>query len=37
MVADASDKRGDSFIAVDVRDGYPHFREAADVVAQWFV
>jgi hypothetical protein len=37
MVAEASDERRDSFIAIDVRDGYPHFREAADVVVQWFV
>jgi hypothetical protein len=25
MVAEASDKHGDGFIVVDVRDGYPHF------------
>jgi hypothetical protein len=37
MVAEASDKRGDSLIAVNVRDGYSRFREAADVVTQWFV
>jgi hypothetical protein len=37
MVAEASDKCEDSFIAVDVRDGYQHFREAADVVVQWFI
>jgi hypothetical protein len=32
MVVEASDKRGDGFIAIDVRDGYLSFREAADVV-----
>jgi len=37
MVAEASDERGDSFIAVDVRDGYPRLQEATDVVAQQFV
>jgi hypothetical protein len=37
MVAEASDKHGDGFIAVDIRDGYPCFREAADVVAQQIV
>jgi hypothetical protein len=37
MVAEASDKRRDSFIAIDVRNGYPCFREAANVVAQWFI
>jgi spore coat polysaccharide biosynthesis protein SpsF (cytidylyltransferase family) len=37
MVAEASDEHEDSFIVVDVRDGYPCFREAADVVAQRFV
>jgi hypothetical protein len=37
MVVEASDKRGDSFIAVDVRDGYLRLREAEDVVMQWFV
>jgi hypothetical protein len=37
MVAEASDKRGDGFITVDIRDGYPHFQEATDVVAQRFV
>jgi hypothetical protein len=37
MVAEASDERKDSLIAVDVRDGYPRFREAADVVAQQFI
>jgi hypothetical protein len=37
MVAEASDKCGDGFIAIDVGDGYPRFQEAADVVAQWFV
>jgi hypothetical protein len=36
-MAEVSDKRGDSFIVVDVRDGYPCFQEAADVVAQWFI
>jgi hypothetical protein len=35
MVAEAS--IGDSFIAIDVMDGYPRFREAANVVAQWFI
>jgi hypothetical protein len=25
MVVEASDKHEDSFITVDVRDGYPHF------------
>jgi hypothetical protein len=37
MVAEASDKHGDSFIAVDVGDGYPRLREAVDVVTQRFV
>jgi hypothetical protein len=37
MVVEASDEHGDSFIVIDVRDGYTRFREAADVVAQWFV
>jgi hypothetical protein len=37
MVVEASDERGDSFIAVDVRDGYLRFKEATDVVAQWFI
>jgi hypothetical protein len=37
MVAEASDKSRDNFIAVDVRDRYPCFREAVNVVAQWFV
>jgi hypothetical protein len=34
MVAEVSDKRGDGFIAVDVRDGYLCFREVADIVTQ---
>jgi hypothetical protein len=33
MVAEASDKRGDSLIVVNVRDGYLRLREAEDVVA----
>jgi hypothetical protein len=37
MVAEASDEHGDSLIIVDVRDGYPHFREAANVVTQRFI
>jgi hypothetical protein len=37
MVAEASNKCGDGFIAVDVRDGYPCFREATDLVMQWFI
>jgi hypothetical protein len=37
MVAEASDEHGDNFIVVDVRDGYPCFQEAADVVAQRFI
>jgi hypothetical protein len=37
MVVKASDEHRDSFIIVDVRDGYLHFREAADVVTQWFI
>jgi hypothetical protein len=37
MVAEASDKRRDGFIAVDITDGYPCFREAADVVMQRFI
>jgi hypothetical protein len=37
MVAEASDKHGDSFIVVDVRDGYLCFREVANVVTQWFI
>jgi hypothetical protein len=37
MVAEASNEHGDSFIIVDVRDGYPCFREATDVVAQRFI
>jgi hypothetical protein len=37
MVAEAPDKRRDGFIAIDVGDGYPCFREAADVVMQWFI
>jgi hypothetical protein len=37
MVAEASDECKDSFITVDVRDGYLCFREAADVVTQRFV
>jgi hypothetical protein len=37
MVAEASDERGDSFITIDVRDGYPYFREVADVATQWFI
>jgi hypothetical protein len=37
MVAEASDKRGDSFIAVNVMDGYPCFQEAVDIVSQQFV
>jgi hypothetical protein len=37
MVAEASDKREDSLIAVNVRDGYSHLREAADVVTQQFI
>jgi hypothetical protein len=37
IVAKASDKHGDGFIAVDIRDGYPCFQEAADVVAQQFI
>jgi hypothetical protein len=37
MVAEASNERGDSFVVVDVRDGYPRFREAVDIVAQRFV
>jgi hypothetical protein len=37
MVAEASDEHGDSFITVNVRDGYPCFREAADVVTQWLI
>jgi hypothetical protein len=37
MVAEASDKCGDNFIAIDLRDGYPCFQEAADVVVQRFV
>jgi hypothetical protein len=37
MVAKAFDKREDGFIIVDVRDGYPCFREATDIVAQRFV
>jgi hypothetical protein len=32
MVAEAFDKHGDGFIAVDVRDGYPCFQEVANVV-----
>jgi hypothetical protein len=34
MVTEASDKRKDSLIAVNVRDGYPRLREATDIVAQ---
>jgi hypothetical protein len=34
MVVETSDKHRDSFIAIDVRDGYPCFQEAADVVVQ---
>jgi hypothetical protein len=34
MVVEASDERGDSFIAVDVRDGYPRLQDAVDVVTQ---
>jgi hypothetical protein len=37
MVAEASNEHGDSFVIVDVRDGYPCFREATDVVAQRFI
>jgi hypothetical protein len=37
MVVKASNKRGDGFIAIDIRDGYPRFREATDVVAQQFI
>jgi hypothetical protein len=37
MVAEASNERGDSFIAIDVRDGYPCFHEGADVVTQRFI
>jgi hypothetical protein len=37
MVAEASDKCRDSFITVDVRDGYLRLQEATDVVAQRFV
>jgi hypothetical protein len=37
VVAEASDEREDSLIIVDVRDGYPRFREATDVVTQRFV
>jgi hypothetical protein len=37
MVAEASDERRDGFIAIDVRDGYPRFREAADIVTQRFI
>jgi hypothetical protein len=37
MVAEASDKHRDGFIAVDIRDGYLCFQEAADVVAQRFI
>jgi hypothetical protein len=37
MVAEASNKREDSLIAVNVRDGYPRLREAADIVVQQFV
>jgi hypothetical protein len=37
MVAEASNKHGDSLIAINVRDGYPCLREAANVVAQRFV
>jgi hypothetical protein len=37
MVAEASNKHRDGFIAVDIRDGYPRFREAVDVVMQRFV
>jgi hypothetical protein len=37
MVAEASDKRGDGFIAIDIGDGYSRFQEAVDVAVQWFV
>jgi hypothetical protein len=37
MVAEASNKHGDSLITVNVRDGYSRLREAADVVTQRFV
>jgi hypothetical protein len=37
MVAEASDKHGDTFITIDVRDGYSCLREAADAVTQQFV
>jgi hypothetical protein len=36
-VVEASDKHGDGFITIDVRDGYPCQREAADVITQWFI
>jgi hypothetical protein len=37
MVAEASDEHRDSFVVVDVRDGYPCFREVVDVVTQRFI
>jgi hypothetical protein len=37
MVAETSDKRGDSLIAINVRDGYPRLSEAADVVMEQFI
>jgi hypothetical protein len=37
MIVEALDKRKDGLIIVDVGDGYPCLREAADVVTQWLV
>jgi hypothetical protein len=37
MIAKAHDKHGDGLIVVDLRDGYPCLRDAADVVTQRLV